>query len=196
MILTPEILLEAYKVGLFPMAENAESDALFWFDPEKRGIMPLDETFHVPARLARTIKREPFDIRFDTSFEEIVRACAKETEKRKVTWINEEIVSLYTALHDRGHAHSVEVFEGETLVGGLYGVHIGAAFFGESMFSRRADASKIALVALVCRLKNNSFTLLDTQYLTDHLAQFGAIEIPRNSYKTLLGDAIARKAVF
>lgn len=193
---TPDLLLDAYAHGIFPMAESAQSEGLAWFDPEERGILPLDERFHIPRRLARKARQNPYEIRFDTSFERVMRLCAEQTEGRKLTWINEEIVSLYTALHRKGFAHSVETFENGELAGGLYGVHLGAAFFGESMFSRRTDASKIALIALVERLRRHGFRLLDTQFLTGHLAQFGALEIPRDSYKKLLNEALARKAVF
>jgi len=178
------------------MAEDACADELLWFDPPQRGVIPLDDRFHVPQRLARKVNRRPFTIRFDTAFEEVVRSCAAPSVKRETTWINEEIVSLYTALFERGHAHSVEVWAEGRLVGGLYGVSLGAAFFGESMFSRVTDASKIALVHLVERLREKRFTLLDTQFLTDHLAQFGAIEIPRDEYRKFLAEAIGKNASF
>lgn len=190
MKLTPEILLEAYSAGIFPMAESAASPTLHWYDPARRGILPLDARFHVPRRLARTIRQTPWQIRFDTAFEAVMRGCAAAVEGREGTWINEEILALYTALHRQGHAHSLEVWDGEALIGGLYGLHLGAAFFGESMFSRRREASKIALVHLVCHLRKQGFLLLDTQYLTPHLAQFGALEIPRATYKSLLAEAL------
>lgn len=186
-----DLLLKAYSVGVFPMAMSRDDPELHWFDPERRGIIPLD-AFHVPKRLARTMKAEPFAISTDTDFEGVMRACAARDE----TWINESIVALYTELFDRGHAHSVECRRDGELVGGLYGVSLGGAFFGESMFSTATDASKIALVALVEILRAGNFTLLDTQYLTTHLAQFGAIEIPRVEYRKLLAAAVDRSATF
>lgn len=196
MKITPDILLQAYAVGVFPMAEDAAATELLWFDPPERGLIPLDHKFHIPTRLARKIKQRPFDIRFDMAFEKVVRACAAPGPKRQTTWINEEIVALYKALYDLGHAHSVEAWAEGKLVGGLYGVSLGAAFFGESMFSTATDASKIALVHLVEHLRHGGFHLLDAQFLTDHLAQFGAIEISSQSYKKLLNEALARKATF
>jgi len=195
MKLTPEILLQAYAGGLFPMAEDARGTELLWFDPSLRGIIPLD-AFHVPHRLARTMRATPFDVRFDTAFTDVMKSCGAQTPGRPTTWINDEILSLYTALFTMGHAHSVEIWDGEALVGGLYGVHLGGAFFGESMFSRRTDASKIALVHLVHHLQTQDFTLLDTQYLTTHLAQFGAIEIPRAAYRRLLRKALEKPVAF
>jgi len=191
--LTPEILLRAYAAGIFPMAESAQSTELHWFDPPVRAIIPLDG-FHTPRRLKRTIKRGPYKIKLDTSFTDVMRACAAVTDDRKTTWINQEIIGLYTALYRRGHAHSIEVWSGNDLVGGLYGVSYGGAFFGESMFSRNPDASKIALVYLVALLKRCGFTLLDTQFQTDHLAQFGTLEITRANYHHLLADALDKKA--
>lgn len=193
MNLTPDLLLQAYAAGIFPMADNADSDEISWYDPPFRGIIPLDEGFHVPRRLARKIKQNPFAIRFDTAFENVIRACAAPAPDRPKTWINEEIIRLYTELFRKGHAHSVEVWEKGELVGGLYGVSLGKAFFGESMFSRRTDASKIALVHLVEHLREKEFLLLDAQFLTDHLAQFGAMEIEREDYKNLLRKAIIGK---
>ena len=167
--LTPEILLAAYAAGVFPMAESADDPELFWVDPHRRGIIPLD-AFHLPRRLRRVVRQGKFEIRCDSAFEEVVRGCAEATEKRPNTWINDEIVRLYAALFERGAAHSVECRRGGALVGGLYGVSIGAAFFGESMFSRETDASKVALVHLVARLRLGGYRLLDTQFLTPHLA--------------------------
>lgn len=193
--LTPEQLLLAYRAGVFPMAERRDDTELFWVSPDARGIMPLDK-FHLPRRLARTIKSDRFTVKVDTAFEAVMRACAEPTDDRKESWINAEILSLYTSLHRMGHAHSVEVWQEGVLVGGLYGVKLGAAFFGESMFSRVRDASKVALAHLVARLKAGNFALLDSQFLTSHLAQFGAIEIPRDDYLELLANAVSREAAF
>lgn len=194
-VLTPELLLHAYAAGVFPMAESAEATELLWFDPQMRGILPLDR-FHVPRRLRRTIRQGRFDVRIDTAFREVMLACGESTADRPHTWINGEILDSYCALHSRGHAHSVECWVDGKLAGGLYGVSLGAAFFGESMFSRAADASKVALVHLVARLVTGGFTLLDTQFVTQHLSQFGATEIPRARYKALLTDAVATRAEF
>ena len=193
--LTPELLLKAYSVGLFPMAESADDPSLFWVDPEQRGIMPLDG-FHVPRSLRKTVRRGMFDVSCDVDFAGVMRACAEPRPERPSTWINEEIIRLYEGLHRRGHAHSVECRQDGRLVGGLYGVSIGAAFFGESMFSRATDASKVALVHLVARLKRGGYMLLDAQFMTAHLARFGAIEVPRRKYRRLLADALARSATF
>lgn len=196
MDLTPDIVLQAYACGIFPMAERAKAQELFWFDPPLRGIIPLDDRFHVPRRLTRAMKRAPFVFTHDRAFEDVIRACAAPRPYAKETWINQEILSLYTALFHRGAAHSVEVWDGEELVGGLYGVHLGAAFFGESMFSLKTDASKIALVHLVTHLRSRGFLLLDAQFLTDHLAQFGAVEIIRQTYHEALAAALAQNAEF
>src|ERR1700743_2292220 len=193
--LTPEQLLLAYRAGVFPMAERREDTELFWVSPDARGIMPLD-AFHLPRRLARTVKSDRFTVKVDTAFAEVMRACAAPADDRKESWINAEILALYTSLHRMGHAHSVECWQDGVLVGGLYGVKLGAAFFGESMFSRARDASKVALAHLVARLKAGGFTLLDSQFLTSHLAQFGAIEIPRDDYLDRLEDAVSREASF
>ena len=193
--LTPELLLQAYRAGVFPMAERRDDPDLFWVSPDARGIFPLDK-FHLPKRLARTVKSDRFTVTIDTAFEDVMRACAAPAPDRDESWINEEILSLYTALHRMGHAHSVECWHGGKLVGGLYGVKIGGAFFGESMFSRERDASKVALAHLVARLKAGGFWLLDAQFITSHLAQFGAIEIPRDAYLALLAAALAREADF
>ncbi len=187
--ITPEILLRAYSIGLFPMAESADDPEIFWVEPELRGIIPLD-TFHVSRSLAKRIRQNPFDIRFDTDFEAVIAACAEQTSERPSTWINDTIRSLYSTLHHIGHAHSVEAWEGDTLVGGLYGVSLGSAFFGESMFSRRTDASKICLVYLVERLRERGFTLLDTQFTTEHLKTFGAIDMPKDAYAAMLEKAM------
>lgn len=193
--LTPDLLLRAYADGLFPMAERRGDPALYWVSPEKRGIIPLDG-FHVPRRLARTVRSGRFTVTADRAFVPVMQACAAPTADRPESWINDEILRLYTALHAGGHAHSVECWRDGALAGGLYGVRLGGAFFGESMFSRRRDASKVALVALVEGLKRGGFTLLDTQFLTSHLARFGAVEIPRARYLALLADAMARDAIW
>jgi leucyl/phenylalanyl-tRNA--protein transferase len=192
--LTPEILLQAYAAGIFPMAESADDPELFWVDPTRRGILPLD-AFHVPRRLKRVLRRGLFTVRVDTAFEAVIRGCAA-SDTRPSTWINEEIVRLYAALFARGAAHSVECWHDGELVGGLYGVSLGAAFFGESMFSRVSEASKVALVHLVARLRIGGYRLLDTQFLTPHLAQFGGIEITRARYRRLLAEALRYRAVF
>jgi leucyl/phenylalanyl-tRNA--protein transferase len=191
--LTPDVLLKAYACGIFPMAESAEDPALFWIDPEQRGIIPLD-AFHVPARLARTVRATRFTVVCDRDFSAVIDGCAEPGPKRARTWINAPIRKLYGGLFDMGHCHTVEVYDGEDLVGGLYGVSLGAAFFGESMFRRARDASKIALVHLVARLRLGGFELLDTQFLTDHLKMFGAAEVPQERYGRLLAKAIRDEA--
>jgi leucyl/phenylalanyl-tRNA---protein transferase len=193
--LTPEILLRAYAEGLFPMAERRGDPTLYWVSPEKRGIIPLD-TFHVPHRLARTVRSGRFTVTADRAFRAVMQACAAPAPGREETWINEEILRLYTALHAGGHAHSIECWQAGTLAGGLYGVRLGAAFFGESMFSRARDASKVALVHLAQALRRGGFVLLDTQFITAHLARFGAIEIPRERYLVRLADALNREAIW
>jgi leucyl/phenylalanyl-tRNA--protein transferase len=188
--ITPDLLLRAYSIGLFPMADSADDPELFWVEPELRGIIPLDD-FHVSKSLAKTIRRAPFDIRYDAAFEQVMEGCAAPAPDRPTTWINAKIRSLYATLHSMGHAHSVEAWEGDELVGGLYGVSLGSAFFGESMFSRRTDASKICLVHLVQRLRKQGFVLLDTQFTTEHLKNFGAIDVPKARYEKMLARAIA-----
>ncbi|MBX4913550.1 MULTISPECIES: leucyl/phenylalanyl-tRNA--protein transferase [Rhizobium] len=187
--ITPDILLRAYSIGLFPMAESADDPEIFWVEPELRGVLPLDD-FHISKSLAKTVRRKPFEIRFDHAFDGVIAACAEETSGRPSTWINQTIKSLYTTLFEIGHAHTVEAWDGEELVGGLYGVSLGSAFFGESMFSRRTDASKICLVHLVERLRERGFTLLDTQFTTEHLKTFGAIDVPKADYAVLLAAAM------
>lgn len=187
---TPDLLLRAYSIGLFPMSESAEDPDIYWVQPEIRGIIPLDK-FHVSKSLSKHIRQQPFDIRINTAFELVMRACAEPVENRPSTWINAKILDLYCQLHAMGHAHSVEAWEGDELVGGLYGVSLGAAFFGESMFSRRTNASKICLVNLVERLKSRHFKLLDTQFTTDHLKTFGAIDMPKAQYEMVLAHAMA-----
>lgn len=187
--ITPELLLRAYSIGMFPMSESADDPELFWVEPELRGIIPLDG-FHVSKSLQKAIRKAPFDIRFDTAFDRVVEKCAEAAEDRPSTWINQQIKDLYGALHRLGHAHSVEAWDGDELVGGLYGVTLGSAYFGESMFSRRTNASKICLVYLVERLKSQGFTLLDTQFTTEHLKTFGAVDIPKAEYGVLLDRAM------
>lgn len=193
--LTPEILLRAYAEGLFPMAERRGDPTLYWVSPEKRGIIPLS-FFHVPHRLARTVRSGRFTVTADKAFPDVMRACAAPSPGREETWINSEILRLYTALHSGGHAHSVECWQAGELVGGLYGVRLGAAFFGESMFSCARDASKVALVHLVEGLRRGGFALLDTQFTTPHLARFGAIEISRELYLAKLADALNWEAIW
>src|SRR5579875_1408232 len=191
--LTPELLLRAYAAGIFPMAESADDPELYWVDPVQRGILPLDR-FHLPRRLARTVRSERFAVVCDRNFAAVMRGCAEPTAERPQTWINDEIVSVYSALHDRGHAHSVEAYLDGQLVGGLYGVSLSGAFFGESMFSRVTDASKVALVHLVARLIRGGYRLLDTQFVTDHLKRFGATEVSRARYRHMLREALGASA--
>jgi leucyl/phenylalanyl-tRNA--protein transferase len=188
--ITPELLLHAYAAGVFPMSEGSDDPGLFWVDPERRGIMPLD-AFHVPKRLARTIRRDPFEIRVDSAFDAVIAACAAARATQAETWINRRIRDLYGALFRMGHVHTVECWRGGELVGGLYGVSLGRAFFGESMFHNATDASKVALVHLVARLKAGGYRLLDAQFQTEHLAQFGTLEVPRERYRALLADALS-----
>jgi leucyl/phenylalanyl-tRNA--protein transferase len=193
--ITPEVLLKAYACGIFPMAESADDPALYWIEPEQRGIIPL-AGFHVPARLARTVRMTAFSVRLDCNFDAVVDGCAEPQRDRARTWINARIRRIYRALYEAGHCHSVEVYDKGDLVGGLYGVSLGRAFFGESMFHRARDASKIALVHLVARLKAGGYKLLDTQFVTDHLRTFGAYEVPKRRYHKLLEEAIVGEADF
>ena len=193
--LTPDMLLRAYAIGVFPMAEDRDDPDLFWIDPRIRGVIPLDG-FHVPKRLAKTLRSNRYRVTFDQDFEGVMDGCAGSSDRRPRTWINDKILTLYTALHRMDHAHSVEVWDGERLIGGLYGVTLGSAYFGESMFSRERDASKIALCHLVARLTFAGFRLLDTQFVTKHLERFGAKEVPRSDYRTLLSDALNYDASF
>jgi leucyl/phenylalanyl-tRNA---protein transferase len=186
---TPELMLRAYRAGLFPMAETRRGERLYWLDPEQRGVLPLDG-FHLPRRLLRTVLSGGFEVTVDEDFAATIAACAEAAPGREDTWINPEIERLFTALHRLGHAHSLECRQAGRIVGGLYGVVLGGAFFGESMFSRVRDASKVALAHLVARMRLGGFRLLDTQFVTEHLAQFGAIEIPRDAYKALLTAAV------
>jgi leucyl/phenylalanyl-tRNA---protein transferase len=188
-------VLRAYSIGVFPMAENRHDKRLFWVDPERRGVIPL-RGFHVPSRLRRTFRSGRFEIAVDRAFRRTIEACAEARPMRRSTWISDRIVELYDELHERGFAHSVETWRDGRLVGGLYGVTLGAAFFGESMFSREADASKVALVHLVGRLILGGFRLLDTQFVTEHLAQFGAVEVDRADYKRMLEEALALQGDF
>ena len=193
--LTPALILRAYSCGLFPMAESKAERDVFWVDPETRGVIPLDG-FHVPRRLARTVRTGRFRITVNRDFPRVVRGCARRTGRRPESWINGPIFEAYCALHRQGHAHSVEAWQDDTLAGGLYGVSLGAAFFGESMFSTERDASKVALVHLVARLRAGGFTLLDTQFVTSHLTRFGAVEMPRARYLSQLSDALTQSATF
>lgn len=193
--LTSDLLLRAYAAGLFPMAESADDPELFWVDPERRGILPLDD-FHIPRRLRRTIRQSRFEVTADRDFAAVIEGCAERTPHRKSTWINTEIVRLYGELHALGHAHSIECWQEGELVGGLYGVALHGAFFGESMFSRATDASKVALAHLVARLRRGGFTLLDTQFVTPHLMRFGALEIARRDYRKRLEEALRVRARF
>ena len=187
--LTPEILLRAYSIGLFPMAESADDPSLHWVEPRLRGIFPF-ESFHVPKKLARLVRSDYFEVRVDQDFDRIIAMCAAPAEGRETTWINPLIRQIYGDLFAMGHVHTVEVYHEDRLVGGLYGVSLGAAFFGESMFHTARDASKVALVHLVARLIAGGFTLLDAQFITPHLAQFGAAEIPRRQYQKLLAPGV------
>lgn len=182
-------LLRCYANGVFPMGEARDDPRVFLVEPDQRGVIPLED-FHIPTRLKRTVRREPFEVRVNTAFLNVVDACAAPAQGREDTWINAPIRHLYSQLHARGHAHSIECWFDETLVGGLYGVSLGGAFFGESMFSRATDASKVALVHLVARLKRSGFVLLDAQFITEHLTQFGTREIPQNAYLRKLGPAL------
>ena len=189
--ITPQLLLQAYAAGIFPMSEGRDDPNLFWVEPKRRGIIPLDG-FHISRSLARKIRQNPFEIRINSDFAGVVAACADRDE----TWINAEITALYSALHEEGFAHSLELWQGRDLVGGVYGVALGAAFFGESMFSRARDASKIALAFLVARLNAGGFTLFDVQFTTLHLIRLGAIEISRIDYRKRLDTALEKQADF
>jgi len=199
--ITPDMLLRAYAIGIFPMAEARNDPELYWIDPEQRGILPLD-TFHIPRSLKKTVRQAlaggegQFRVSCDQAFEAVINGCATPAPGRAQTWINDTIFDLCRQLFLMGHAHTVEVWQGEKLVGGLYGISLGGAFFGESMFSWATDASKVALVHLVARLKHGGYSLLDTQFVTRHLGRFGAIEIPRDDYRQRLNAALARPASF
>lgn len=193
--ITPKILLQAYAVGIFPMAETAEDNALYWVEPEERGVIPL-RGLRISRSLRKQVRRQIFKIRIDSAFADVIEACAAKTKTRKLTWINTRIRTLYNQLHNMGHCHSVECWRDGKLVGGLYGVKIGAAFFGESMFSRETDASKVALVHLVARLNAGGFQLLDAQFMNPHLKTLGAIVMSKADYKELLPSAIVVPADF
>ncbi|MEM6341629.1 MAG: leucyl/phenylalanyl-tRNA--protein transferase [Pseudomonadota bacterium] len=189
--LTPEILLHGYSIGIFPMAEHRDDPEVFWVDPRKRGILPI-QNLHVSRSLAKAMRKTTFSMSVNQDFKGVIDGCAARDE----TWINREIRSLCLRLHRRGKAHSLEIWDGAMLVGGIYGITLGAAFFGESMFSRKENASKMALAACVERLQRGGFTLFDTQFVTDHLARMGAIEVPRARYQNMLNDALTRTASF
>ncbi|MFN3867808.1 MAG: leucyl/phenylalanyl-tRNA--protein transferase [Hyphomicrobiaceae bacterium] len=187
--ITPQVLLKAYSCGIFPMAESADDSALYWIEPQHRGILPLDG-YHIPRRLARTMRNSDLVVRIDTDYDAVIDGCAASRPGRRTTWINARIRNLYRELFELGHCHTVEVWRGDAIVGGLYGVALGGAFFGESMFSYERDTSKIALAHLVARLIKGGFTLLDTQFVTAHLRQFGATEIERSEFQNLLDAAL------
>jgi leucyl/phenylalanyl-tRNA---protein transferase len=193
--ITPEVLLKAYACGIFPMAESADDPALYWIEPERRGIIPL-EKFHVPERLARTVRSDSFRIVVDRDFDAVIAGCAQPAPGRARTWINTRIHNLYRKLYERGDCHTVEAYKDGKLAGGLYGVSLGRAFFGESMFHSERDASKVALVHLVARLKAGRYRLLDTQFVTDHLRTFGATEVSRPAYHKLLDAALVGEGDF
>jgi leucyl/phenylalanyl-tRNA---protein transferase len=193
--ITPQVLLKAYTCGIFPMAESADDPALYWIEPQQRGILMLDRV-HVPRRLARTIRQGAFEVRIDSDFEGVLDGCAASRAGRRTTWINRKIRALYRDLFDAGYCHTVETWAGGQLVGGLYGVALHGAYFGESMFSTERDASKVALVYLCARLIHGGFSLLDTQFVTEHLKQFGTVEIERDAFHTLLEKALGHQATF
>ena len=193
--ITPQVLLKAYSVGVFPMAESATDPSLYWVEPEERGIIPLND-FHISHSLKKSVRHAGFEIRVDTAFDAVIAHCAEVSSSRPETWINTRIRKLYSQLHKMGCAHCVETWQGDKLLGGLYGVRIGAAFFGESMFSRETEASKVALVHLVARLNHGKFRLLDAQFLNDHLKQFGCTTLAKLDYRLLLDEAIDADADF
>ena len=193
--LTPELLIRAYSAGIFPMSEGRDDPDIFWVDPERRGVIPLD-TFYVPKSLKKVVRKNVFEVRVNTAFAEVIGACALPRPDHEDTWINTEIETAYTELHKTGFAHSIECWKDGNLVGGLYGVALAGAFFGESMFSKETDASKVALVHLVARLRLGGYVLLDTQFITDHLRTFGANDIPARFYLERLNDALQVKGRF
>ena len=194
-IITPQVLLKAYSVGVFPMAESADDPSLYWIEPDERGVLPLNE-FHISRSLKKSVRHAGFEIRVDSAFEQVITRCAEKTGERKETWINARILRLYSQLHKMGCCHSVETWRNGELVGGLYGVRLGAAFFGESMFARATDASKVALVHLVARLNFGGFKLLDAQFVNDHLKQFGCYKVPKKEYRPILDAATEADADF
>lgn len=193
--ITPELLLQAYAIGVFPMAQSQDAEELYWFDPDPRTIIPLDD-FHISRRLERTLRQKKFKVTFDQAFTEVMKKCAEPAPDREETWINDSIIKLYTQLHNYGYAHSVETWQNDKLVGGVYGVSIGGLFAGESMFSRVTDASKVALASILKHLKKQNYTLFDVQYTTEHLKRFGAVEIPSEDYKRRLSNAIEQDCSF
>ncbi|MEJ8474354.1 leucyl/phenylalanyl-tRNA--protein transferase [Roseibium algae] len=195
MEITPQVLLKAYACGLFPMAESADDPSLFWLEPEQRGILPLDK-FHIPKRLKRTIRADVFEIRVSTDFNAVISGCAASVGERQQTWINAEIRRLYGELFEMGHCQTVEAWQDDKLVGGLYGVNLNGVFFGESMFTRTTDASKVCLAHLVARMISGGYALLDTQFVTEHLTRFGAIEVSRKEYSGILSSALKLKGDF
>ncbi|MCX2722493.1 leucyl/phenylalanyl-tRNA--protein transferase [Roseibium salinum] len=195
MEITPQVLLKAYACGLFPMAESADDPGLFWLEPERRGVLPLDR-FHMPRRLRRTIRNDVFEIRVSTDFQGVIDGCAEPMPGRQKTWINREIRRLYSELFDMGYCHTVEAWQEGELVGGLYGVSLNGAFFGESMFTFRTDASKVCLAHLVARLIAGGYSLLDTQFVTDHLSKFGAQEVSQADYNERLAEALKLETDF
>ena len=194
-IITPQVLLKAYSVGVFPMAESADDPSLYWIEPDERGVLPLND-FHISRSLKKSVRHGGFEIRIDTAFERVMQLCAEKTSDRKDTWINTRILRLYRQLHKMGCCHSVESWRDGELVGGLYGLRLGAAFFGESMFARATDASKVALVHLVARLNYGGFKLLDAQFVNDHLKQFGCYKVPKKEYRPVLDAATEADADF
>ncbi len=193
--ITAQVLIKAYSCGIFPMAESAEDTTLYWIEPEHRGIVPLNKV-HIPRRLARSIRSSAFDVRVDNDYDGVLDGCAASRPGRRSTWINERIRNLYRDLYELGYCHTVEVWHEEKLVGGLYGVALGGAFFGESMFSTMRDASKIAMVYLIARLISGGYQLLDTQFVTEHLRQFGTVEVERKDFHVLLEKALPIEAEF
>ncbi len=193
--LTPELLLCAYANGIFPMADDRDDPVIQWIDPHHRGIIPLDR-YHISRSLKRVIRQQRFELRANTAFEAVIKSCAECRPDRPRTWLNDQLIELYCTLHDRHYAHSVECWSDDRLVGGVYGLSLGGAFFGESMFSRARDASKVALASLIERLKQGDYRLLDTQFVTDHLKRFGAIQIPRDAYIRRLREALLVEARF
>ena len=192
-IYAPETIIKAYSLGVFPMAESRDDGALHFYEPQQRGILPINPP-HIPRRLLRLVRQTGWQVSINTDFRAVIEGCAEQTESREDSWINAEIIRLYLALHKMGFAYSFEVWEEQALIGGLYGIKLGSAFFGESMFSRRSNASKIALAHLMARLYYGGFTLLDAQFANDHLLQFGLIEIPKQAFQKQLQTALARPA--